>query len=463
MTGLRPGDDPGAPRPAPVPSRGSRTWWAGWLPLPTGRAAALAAAAALAVLVLPTSPGIGLPLSILAVAVAVDAWLAPAPWQVAVSRSLPPVVPLQGSAEVVWRMANPSRRRVAIGLADDLAPSLGASMRRVWAALPGHGRTRTTATLSPTRRGTFRPTQVTVRVVGPLGLGFRQADRHVPGRVEVHPSFRSREAAELRIRRARILEQGLRSVRGRGGGTEFETLREYVQGDEFRHVDWAATARAGRPIVRTYRAERNQLVIVLLDTGRVTAGLVDGVPRLDHGMDAVMGLATVATRLGDRVGLVAFGADVRAVVPPRRASDQLRVLSRAMHELEPELAESAYGEAFKATLARFRRRALLVIVTELAAEAVQETLVPALPLVAREHAVVVASVQDPAVEGLRRAEITEPRAAYRAAAAAGVLAEREAVATRLRGLGARVVDAAPGELAGRLADTYLDVKATGGL
>jgi uncharacterized protein (DUF58 family) len=304
---------------------------------------------------------------------------------------------------------------------------------------------------------------VTVRVTGPFGLVTRQAPRSLPGHVEVHPSFRSRDAAELRLTRSRILQEGLRSFRGRGGGTEFHSLRDHVEGDEFRHVDWAATARAGRPIVRTHRPERNQTVIVLLDTGRVVAGLVEGVPRLDHGMDAVLALGTVATRLGDRIGLVAFGGELRAVVTPRRDRDQLRRLSTAMHALEPELAESAYREAFRTTLARFRRRALLVLVTELAAEAVQETLVPALPLVTREHAVVVASVRDPAVEALRDRPAASVRGAYGAAAAATVLDERERAAARLRGVGAEVVDAVPGELAAQVVDRYLEVKATGRL
>ena len=121
-----------------------------------------------------------------------------------------------------------------------------------------------------------------------------------------------RDEAELRINKARILEVGLRSAQGLGGGTEFDQLREYSVDDEFRRIDWAATARAGKAIVRTYRAERNQTVISLLDNGRVMAGRVDDVPRVEHAMDAVMMLTAVATRLGDRAGLVVFDREVRA-------------------------------------------------------------------------------------------------------------------------------------------------------
>jgi len=453
----------GEPRTSDRPAPASRAWWAGTLPVPTIRTAVAFVGAALVSGFGPDVIGVWPPLVFVILLTVVDAALAPAPWTVGFGRELPAVLPLDGTGEVVWRLQSPSERTLRVAFADDLAPSLGAATRRVQTTLPPQGRALARAALEPRRRGTFRPSAVTVRVVGPLGLATRQAQRKVPGRIEVHPSFRSRDAAELRIRRARILQEGLRSVRGRGGGTEFEALREYVQGDEFRHVDWAATARAGAPIVRTYRAERNQTVVVLLDTGRVVAGLVEDVPRLDHGMDATLALATVATALGDRVGMIAFGGRVRAVVAPRRDREQLRRLSGAMHALEPELAESGYHDAFRATLSRFRRRALLVLITELGDEAVQETLLPALPVITREHAVVIASVRDPALERLRDREATSAADAYVAAAASSVLSDRTRAAARLRALGAHVVDAGPDELASALADVYLDVKARGRL
>jgi uncharacterized protein (DUF58 family) len=451
------------PPAVPRPGRWTRPWWASVVPVPTLRAAALLAVAGVAVALAPVGVPAWLVLALVAVAVVLDAALAVSPWRVGVERRLPGVLPLDGEGEVVWRVANPGRRALTVALADELAPSLAASTRRVRVRVPGRGVASGRAVLRPHRRGTFRPRELTVRTTGPAGLGVRQAPREVPGRLEVHPSFRSREAAELRLRRARLLEQGARSVRGRGGGTEFEALRDYVQGDEFRHVDWSATARLGHPVVRTYRAERNQTVLVLLDTGRVMAGLVEDVPRLDHGMDATLALATVATRSGDRTGLLSFGAEVRSVVPPRKDHDQLRRISTAMHALEPELAESGYRDAFTTALTRFRRRSLLVLVTELAAEAVQETLLPALPLVLRDHAVVVASVRDPALDAWAAGGGQGPAEAYRAAAAVSVAAERRRAAARLSALGVRVVDAPPGELAARLTDAYLDLKARGSL
>jgi uncharacterized protein (DUF58 family) len=436
------------------------------MPVPTWRLAAVASALALVVLLLPLDPPWAVAVAVnaaLLVVAAADALLAPSPAKVTVERALPGVVPLDGRAELVWRVRNPFPRRIHVRLADELAPSLRPTARRVGLAVPAGGRVAARVELHPARRGRFDPTEVVVRVDGPLRLMARQAVRQVRGSLRVYPPFRSRDEAELRIDKARILEVGLRSAQGRGGGTEFDSLRDYSVDDEFRRIDWAATARAVKPIVRTYRAERNQTVLLLLDSGRLMAGRVADVPRLDHAMDAVMMLTAVATRLGDRAGLVAFDQRVRAVVAPGHTRDQLRRVTDAMYALEPELVESDYGGAFAETLTRFRRRALLVIFTELAEQAMAETLLPALPVVARDHIVVVASVRDPEVSRWAESSPVEGGTAYRKAAAVSALAERRRTAGRLRGLGATVVDATPGRLAPELADAYLRVKATGRL
>ncbi|HSK24537.1 MAG TPA: DUF58 domain-containing protein [Egicoccus sp.] len=449
------------PAPAPTPVRFTRPWWSGHLPLPTARAAMLTAALVAVVWFAPvTLPFWLVPAAILAV-VAVDAAMAPAPWSVGADRELPAVVALDGRAQLRWRVHNPRARGLRVQLADELAPSLRAARRRTTLVLPPRGTGGHAVELVPSRRGTFEPRRLTVRVHGPLGLGARQADRLLAGRIEVHPSFRSRAAAELRVRRQRVLEEGIRAIRARGAGTQFEALRDYVEGDDVRRVDWAATARTGRAVVRTYRAERNQQVLALLDTGRLSAGLVEEVPRLDHAMDALLALATIATRSGDRTGLLAFGARVRATVPPRSDQGQLRRLSTAMHALEPELAESDYHAAFRHALTHFPRQSTLVLFTELGEEAVQQQLVPAVPLLLRRHALVVAAVRDPELDRLVRHEAGRAGDAYRAAASIRVAEGRQAAAARLRSLGVRVIDTVPGELAGRVADAYLELKALG--
>ena len=351
----------------------------------------------------------------------VDALLAPAPGSLPVERTLPGAVTLGATAEISWTVRNPRRRAVRVALADELAPSLRADTRRAAARIPRGATLQAATEIRPARRGRFTLTELVVRVDGPLGLGARQAAVVVPGVLHVYPSFRSKDEAELRIRKARITDVGLRSARGLGGGTEFDRLREYSVDDEFRRVDWAATARAGRPIVREYRAERNQTVLVLLDNGRVMAGRVDGVPRVEHAVDAVMMLTAVATGLGDRCGVVAFDREVRAAVPPGTGRAQLGRVIDALYVLEPVLAESDYAGAFTETLARFRRRTMLVLLTDLVAPAVEEWLIPALPLLLRSHLVVVASVRDPDVARWARGGAGDVTGVYRQAAAVSAL------------------------------------------
>ena len=395
------------------------------MPVPTRRLALVALLLAGVRLLLPDVPIVQglLVLNGLLLAVAAADWLlAPAPGRIGVERSLPAVLTIDQRGEVSWRVTNPTRRRLHVVVADELAPSLHASMRRATMAVPASGAATVRTPIRPVRRGRFTPREVVVRVEGPLGLAARQRRRLLPATLRVHPPFRSKDEAELRINRARVLEVGLRSAQGRGGGTEFESLREYSTDDEFRRVDWSATARAGKPIVRTYRAERNQTVIVLLDNGRVMAGRVEEVPRVEHAMDATMMLATVATRLGDKCGLMVFDAKVRAVLEPSKARAQVGRVTESLFDLEPQLVETDYRGAFAEAVVRFRRRAMLVLLTELNEQAAEEYLVPALPLIARSHLIVVGAVRDPEVERWAGASTVDPESAYRRAAAIGALA-----------------------------------------
>ncbi len=436
------------------------------VPVPTRRLAAVASLASLVVLALP-GDGLLLPLvvvdGLLLLTAAVDALLAVDPRRLEIERDLPGVLVLRSQGELTWRVRNPTERRLRVALADQLAPSLRASTRRLRGVVPPRARLVGTSRLHPSRRGRFEVTDLVVRVDGPLGLGARQRTLRRPAVLQVHPVFASRAEAELRINRARILEVGLRSAKGRGGGTEFDQLREYGVDDEVRRIDWAATARAGKAMVRTYRAERNQNVLLLLDNGRVMAGQVADVPRAEHAMDAVMCLTTVATRLGDRCGLVVFDRVVRSIVPGRAGREQLGRVAEAMYALDPVLVESDYRGAFTQALARFKRRSLIVLFTDLVEQAVGEALLPALPLLVRHHVVLIAAVRDPDVVGWATTAPDGPDEAYRAAAATAALAERDRTVARLRGLGAVVIDAPAGDLAAKLADAYLDLKARGAL
>lgn len=438
------------------------------MPLPTWRLGALVALLGVVAL---WSGEAAVPLLLLGngallIAAVVDAVRAQRPAAITVERALPTVVQLGDEAELRWRVTATAPRGAAVthvAVADALPPSWRATRRRFRASVrPGVG-AEEGARITPARRGRFDLGELAVRVEGPWRLAARQARRELSGTVRVSPRFDSRKEAELRLDRRRVVEVGLRSARGRGGGTEFEQLREYTVDDEHRRIDWSASARAGRLIVRTYRAERNQNVLVLVDHGRTMAGRIGGVPRLEHGMDAILALTTVATRLGDRVGMLAFADGVTAVLPPANRRSQVGAVAEVLADTHARLVEPDYTGAFAEALVRFRRRALIVLVTEVAESTVTDALLPALPLLARDHVLVVASVRDPDVARWASSPPAAPSSAYRAAAAVTALADRGRTIRLLRARGAVVVDAAPGRLAPDLVDAYLAVKATGRL
>jgi uncharacterized protein (DUF58 family) len=393
-----------------------------------------------------------------------DTALCVSPMRIGVARDAPDTMTLGEQGVLTWIVEHRGSRPSRVTVTDALWPSLGAERRTIAVRLQPGSRVRSRTRLLPTRRGRFPLHDVTVRVEGPLRLVSRQSTRGVPGGIRVMPGYPSRDEVQRRIRAPRVLEVGLRSIRVAGGGREFDQLREYRPDDEFRRIDWPATVRLGRPIVKQYRAERDQNVVVLLDNGRVMAGTVGGVPRVEHAMDAVLGVVQTATRLGDRVGMVTFDRQVRSVLVPTNGKGQLGRAAEAMYLLEPDFAESAYQVAFSHAVARFRRRSLFIVLTDLVESAVEQALLPALPILTRRHVVVVAAVQDPAVRDWAAGSRHQwPSEAYREAAAVNALAQRDRSVARLRAAGAVVVDAAPGRLAVELVDAYLELKASGRL
>jgi uncharacterized protein (DUF58 family) len=277
--------------------------------------------------------------------------------------------------------------------------------------------------------------------------------------VRALPAFPSRRHLPSRLARLRELD-GRAAIRVRGQGTEFDSLREYVRGDDVRSIDWRSSARNRNVVVRTWQPERDRRVVLVLDTSRTSAGRVADVPRLDSAMDAALLLAALAGRAGDRVDFVAGDRRVRARLRSAGSRDVAARLQDVMADLQPVIAEADWGSLAGAVTALGRQRALVVLLTPLEPAAVEEGLLPVLPTLTRHHRVVVASVRDPALEELaaRRTTLDE---VYGAAAAEQALRRRRATAELLRALNVEVVDADAERLAPALADHYLSLKARG--
>ena len=374
------------------------------------------------------------------------------------------------SADTVLTVTNRSRRPFKGQIRDAWAPSARAKPRAHDVNIPAGQQESLVTRLRPARRGDQHAAVVTARSIGPLGIAGRQRSQRVPWQVRILPPFLSRKHLPSRLAKLREID-GLLPVLIRGQGTEFDSLREYVIGDDVRSIDWRATARRADVVVRTWRPERDRRVVLVLDTGRTSAGRVGvdptavddlGWPRLDWSMDAALLLAALASRAGDHVDFLAHDRVVRAQVYGASRTEVLAQLVDAMAPLQPALVESNATAMVAAIQRRTRRRALVVILTDLNASALDEGLMPVLPRLSAKHQVIVAAVADPRVD-LLAAGRSDAAQVYDAAAAERSRNDRRAIASRLRRGGVDVVDALPEELAPALADRYLAMKAAGKL
>ena len=431
----------------------------------TARFALVVLAASAVALALPFPPLVALLAVNLAavLALGVDVWVAARPDSLQAAWDMPSVLSLDRPGKATLGLRNPKGRRLRVAAHPAAAPSTGLYPPRQGAVLDPHAVGHLEVDIVPSRRGHVTVGPLTLRTGGPLGLGGRQRTLPILAHIKCYPALPGRRQAEIRLDRARLLQSGYRLSPIRGGGGEFDSLREYHPDDEFRRINWRATARSTKTISNTYREERNQQVLLLVDASRTMAGTVAGVPRFEHTLDAGIALAELAGRAGDHVGMAAFGGDVLVAAGPRSGRTQARRILDLLFDLQPSLDAANYRRVFAAVLSRYRRRALLVLLTELTDRAAMEGLFAALPMLMRRHLVIVASVADPAVEAEATLVPTTSEDAYGKAAAASSIAARADAASRLVGMGAAVVDRPPEDLAGALADQYLRIKALGKL
>lgn len=425
----------------------------------TGRAVLLVLLGLVPLAIAPSGLTVRLWILLCLLLVAVDVILAPRPTRLGLTREPAPALRRGGQGQTTLVVANGTGRHVRGVLRDAWQPSAGATGERHMLDLRAGARDRLSTSLHPVRRGDRLADRVTIRLVGPLGLAARQASIVVPGAVRVLPQFRSQRHLPRFLSRLRELD-GRSAVRVRGQGTEFDSLRDYVPGDDVRSIDWRATARRTAVVVRTWQPERDRHIVVVLDTSRTSAGRIDDVPRLDAAMDAALLLTALATRAGDRVDLVAGDRVVRARVGGSRSPDRLHEVIEAMAPLEPALVEADWSRVFAAVDERTHGRALVVLLTPVEPAPVAESLLPALTVMTRHHRVVLASVQDPGLVAMtqRTGDLAD---VYDAAAATHALHARRRTAQVLLGLGVHVIDAPPDQLPLELCDHYLALKSRG--
>jgi uncharacterized protein (DUF58 family) len=327
-------------------------------------------------------------------------------------------------------------------------------------ALPGGNRALNfTYHVTPPAKGDFRFGDFSVQYPGRLGLIVRQGKISAVEHVKVYPNLREMEKYEMLARRGRLMQMGLRTAKMRGGGSEFESLREYVPGDEYKKIDWSATARRGKLITRQYEAERSQNIVLLLDTGRNMLQPVQKMAKLDYVVNTALMLAYVAAASDDKVGLLSFDADVHTWLPPAKSKAQVYQILENLYNIEARMVESDYKEAFQNLATRWRRRSLVVLFSDLVDPDSSAQILDAVPIIEGLHRVVCVTVSDPNI--VRAAKVMPETSAevYQKAVAQQVLQERRQAITVLKRRGVWTIDSPPEDLSADLINHYLDLKA----
>ncbi|RMG25910.1 MAG: DUF58 domain-containing protein [Armatimonadetes bacterium] len=306
----------------------------------------------------------------------------------------------------------------------------------------------------PSERGDFFFRDTFYRASGWLRLVFRQQALKTRQVVRVYPNVLALRKFDLLNQRGHLREIGIRRSRLRSLGTDFESLREYVPDDDYRRIDWKATARRGTLIVREYEAERNQSVVLIVDYGRLMMADAGGRKKLDHVLDASLLLANAVIHANDQLGLLVYGDRVERWIPPKKGRGQLGEVIEAVHDLQAEpIASDAYS-AFAYLSSRWKRRSLIVVFTEVDQPEVAKQLLSILGPLARHHVCLVVTVADPNTRRLM--ESSDP---FLSTAARLVEEDRERASWYLRQSGVRTLDAEPEALAAALVNCYLDIKA----
>ena len=312
--------------------------------------------------------------------------------------------------------------------------------------------------LWPPRRGDYTFGDLYLRWESVLGLLRRQARYPAAAPVKVYPNVVDVRKYDLLLRRNRLWELGLRSTRIFGAGSEFERMRDYTPDDEYRRINWKATARRGKPITMEFETERSQNIYVFLDVGRMMRSPVGAVEKVDFAINAVLLLAYVATQKGDRVGLMTFDDQVINYVAPRSGKAQFRQLMEQLYAVEAQPIEPDYQVVFSYFAARQHKRGLALVFTDLIGSVSTESLASQLVRMRARHLPLLVTVSDPTVQKLARQPIVDSQSLYERNAAEQLLQERRLVLERLRHNGVHTLDAPADELSVAVIDRYLALK-----
>jgi uncharacterized protein (DUF58 family) len=311
----------------------------------------------------------------------------------------------------------------------------------------------------PLRRGDYQFGNLNLRWQTPLGLLMRQGSVPLAATVKVYPNLLDVRRYDLLLHRNRLQELGLRHTRIFGQGTEFERLREYLPDDEYRRIDWKATARRLRPVTVEFQTERSQNVVALLDVGRMMQSPVSQIAKLDYVINAVLLLGYVATGKGDKVGMMTFADEVVHFLNPRQGRGQFYRMLELLYAVEAQPVEPDYRRALSYLAAKQRKRSLIVIFTDLSGGLSMDSLVAHVSVLAKRSLPLVVTISDPDIVDAAQQQPVDSLSAYQQTAASHLLDARQVTLDRLRQRGVLTLDVPANQLSIAVINRYLTLKA----
>jgi uncharacterized protein (DUF58 family) len=372
-------------------------------------------------------------------------------------------VALRRSAHLGYRVENRSAGAVRVGVIETPDEDLEFAQGSVEAEVAPNAYAELSLDFTPRERGRIRLAALYVWVESAVGLLRRRYVVDAPLEIRVFPDLNALEQRGKLAQRAAALQAGLRRMRLRGVGSEFESLREYLPGDAFRAIDWKASARRGRLMVEQYEAERNQQVLLLLDAGRLMLARIGLQRKFDYALTAALSMARIAQEAGDVVGLLAFGAKPILSLAPRRGAAHVAALTQLAFDVQPRREEPDYETILTDLKQRYTKRSLVVLFSDMFDPTASAALLAGLSTLVPRHLVMCVLMNDGAVSRALEVPPTTPQDAYRTSTAMLLQDERALALAQLRARGIIVVDVPAAALTLSVLDAYLDVKTRGAL
>lgn len=395
---------------------------------------------------------------ILIVAMLVDGALMARPEQVEVERTWDSSPALSAMTQLHVRVRNESNSALTCKVLDALDPALRKEPVTFTLAVAPKSDAVHKYAVFPNERGDHRVGKIYLRYTTHLQLLERWVAADVEQTVRVYPNFEKVKKHNIFLARTRQIEMQMRLIRQRGQGKEFESLREYREGDEYRDICWTATARRGKLVTKLHQTERSQPVWIVLDSGRLMRARTEGYSKLDHSVDAALALSQLALYSGDRVGLLGYGRKVNQRVAPGRGPAHLRNLLEQLATVKSEVPEADHLRAVTRLLGDQKRRSLIVWLTDLAETAMTPEVVEAAGQLVSRHLLIFLVMGQPDLNAKAAERPQNIGEMYRSVAAQEVVYRRELLLGRLRERGALALEVAPHQFSATLLNQYLFVK-----